>query len=219
MNRLINALVLFALLPTLLLSIYVGFDMPISFLRVTGSNLPYKDEIFLGIGLFLFIIFVRKSIRRWMGIRIVNNTKKFKWNQAVSKKRKKRVRTYLLLETAVMAFAGIALHELADEALYPAIAMLFGAFDNFLLALFSSKYRVGLSSKALIVADREVTLLYFNGLRKVSIHQQSVYFDYIKDLQMSFPLDCIQEEEQEEFFNALEKQLDRDKVFFSKVRS
>jgi len=193
--------------------------MPISFLRVTGSNLPYKNEIFMGIGLFIMILLVRKSIRRWMGMRIVSNIKKFKWNQAVSTRRKNRVRTYLLLETAVMAFAGIALYKLASEAIYPAIAMLFGAFDNFLLALFSSKYRVGLSSKALIVADREVTLLYFKGLRKVSIHQQSVYFDYIKELQLSFPLDCIQEEEQEEFFKALEGQLDRDKVFFSKVRT
>ena len=86
------------------------------------------------------------------------------------------------------------------------------------MALLSAKYRVGLSSKALIVCDREVTVVYFTGLRKVSIHQQTVFFDYIKDLQLSFPLDCIQDESKEEFFDLLEDQLDRDKVFFSHVK-
>ena len=78
-------------------------------------------------------------------------------------------------------------------------------------------FRVGLSSKALIVADRDVTLLYFTGLRKVSIHQQTIYFDYIKDLQLSFPLDCIQPEMKDEFFAQLKDQVNTDKVFFSKV--
>ncbi|NRA11085.1 MAG: hypothetical protein HRT57_03915 [Crocinitomicaceae bacterium] len=138
---------------------------------------------------------------------------------AVSLKRKKRVVTYLALETIVMLFAGIVLYKLTPHALFPAAAYLFGALDNLLLALVKASYRVALSSKALIVADREVIVLYFTGLRKVSIHQQTVYFDYIKNLQLSFPLDCIQEESQEEFFEMLEAQLDRDKVFFSKVAS
>jgi hypothetical protein len=77
-------------------------------------------------------------------------------------------------------------------------------------------FRIGLSSKALIVADREVTLLYFNGLRKVTIHQSSIYFDYIKGLQLSFPLDCIPEDRMDEFFQELEGSINKDKVFFSK---
>ncbi|MFT6500540.1 MAG: hypothetical protein ACJASQ_000649 [Crocinitomicaceae bacterium] len=219
MNRIVNALLIFVLLLTAFISIYVGFDMPITFLRCTGEYLPYKFEIFLGLGLFVFIIVLRKAIRRWMGIRIVSRTKKFKWTQPVSLKRKKRVVTYLSLETAVMIFAGVVLYKLTPHAIFPAAAYLIGAFDNLMMILVKASYRVGLSSKALIVADREVIVLYFTGLRKVSIHQQTVYFDYIKDLQLTFPLDCIQEESQEEFFEALEAQLDRDKVFFSKVAS
>jgi hypothetical protein len=118
-----------------------------------------------------------------------------------------------------MIFAGVVLYKLTPHAIFPAAAYLIGAFDNLMMILVKASYRVGLSSKALIVADREVIVLYFTGLRKVSIHQQTVYFDYIKDLQLTFPLDCIQEESQEEFFEALEAQLDRDKVFFSKVAS
>ena len=73
---------------------------------------------------------------------------------------------------------------------------------------------MALSSKALIVADREVVLLYFKGLRKVTIHQQTVYFDYIKDLQLSFPTNCIEPKDQEAFFELLKAQFNPDKVYF-----
>ena len=152
-------------------------------------------------------------------MRIVSKKIKFKWNAPVSRARKKRVNTYLILETFVMTFAGVALYQLTPEALMPSLAFLFGAVDNILFAIIGSRgdhYRVGLSSKALIVADRDVILLYFKGLRKVSIHQQSIYFDYIKGLQLTFPSDCILEEKRTEFFEILEEQLDKDHVFFSK---
>lgn len=217
MNRIVNALLIFILIVAVFISIYVGFDMPITFLRVTGQYLPYKQEIFLGLGLLAFVIILRKAFRRWMGILIVSRVKKFKWNQPVSKTRRNRVVMYLLIETAVMALGGLAIYKLCPDAIFPAIAYFLGALDNFALALFNSKYRVGLSSKALIVADREVIVLYFTGLRKVSVHQQTVFFDYIEDLQMSFPTDCIQEETRDEFFATLEQQIDSDKVFFSKV--
>ena len=220
MNRFINMLLLVLLFPTMFLTLYVCFDLPIGFLKTTGAHLPYKFELFLGLGLLLFVINLRRSIRRWMGMRIVSKKKKFKWNAPVSASRKKRVITYLLLESLVMSFVGFSLYRLSDQAWMPAIAFLFGATDNIIFAIIGIKrnlYRIGLSSKALIVADRDVTLLYFTGLRKVSIHQQSIYFDYIKGLQLSFPSDCIEEENRSEFFALLEAQLDKDRVFFSKT--
>lgn len=220
MNRFINAFLLFLYFPTLLITIYVGFDLPIQILRVSGSELPYKEYVFLGLGIFILLINLRRSIRRWMGLRIVSKTKRFKWNYAVSKERKSRVYTYLVLEAVIMATAGTGLFIISEDAWFPALALVLPAIDNFAFMVIGSQkdaFRVGLSSKALIVADREVTLLYFTGLRKVSIHQQTIYFDYIKDLQLSFPLDCIQSEMKDEFFNTLKEQVNTDKVFFSKV--
>ncbi|NRA11084.1 MAG: hypothetical protein HRT57_03910 [Crocinitomicaceae bacterium] len=81
MNRTVNTFLIGILLLTSFISIYVGFNMPITFLRCTGEYLPYKEEIFLGLGLLVFIIVLRKAIRRWMGIRIVSRTHKFKWTQ------------------------------------------------------------------------------------------------------------------------------------------
>ena len=60
-----------------------------------------------------------------------------------------------------------------------------------------------------------MNVVYFSGLRKVTIHQQTIFFDYIKDLQCTFPLNCIDEKDRTNFKNSLEAQIDRDKVFFS----
>ena len=218
MNKFINALLTFILFPTMLVVIFIGFDLPLTILKTTGANLPYRHEILLGIGLLVLIINLRRSVRRWMGMIIVSRKSKFKWNAPVSKARARRVYTYLLLEALVMAVVGIGLYVVTPLAWMPAIGYLFGALDSILFAFIGgrNRYRIGLSSKALIVADREVVILYFKGLRKVSVHQQSIYFDYVKGLQLSFPSNCVEDDNRSEFFEMLEDQLDPEKVFFSK---
>lgn len=219
MNKFINALLLFFALPTMLFTIAVGFDFPISFLGTTGANIPFRFEIFLGFGLIFFIINLRRSIRRWMGLRLVNQVHKFKWNATMSAERVKRVNVYTYLEALIMLFFGIGLYQVSHEAWMPMLAMLFGALDNVIFVIFgtaANKFRAGLTTKALIIADRDVIVIYFNGLRKVTPQQQSIYFDFVKDLQLSFPLDCIRVEEQEQFFSTLKSVVNPDKVFFSK---
>ena len=101
------------------------------------------------------------------------------------------------------------------------LALVFGTLDNIVFTIIGvsgKKYRAGVTGKAVILADRDVQLIYFSGLRKVSIHQQSIYFDYIKGLQMDIPLDSIPENELPAFFEAIESNIDRDKVFFSKTK-
>lgn len=217
MNRFINALLLFIFLPTLLLVIVIGFDLPVQFLHLSGANLPYKEEILTAIGLIILVINLKRTIRRWMGLRIVKNRKRFTWNVAMSSSRKSRILTYLMLEVVVFAFIGVGLYIVTPFAWMPSIGFLFVAIDNIIFAIYGGtgdRYRIGLSSKALIAADRDVNVLYFNGLREVTIHQQSIYFDYIKGLQLSFPIECIPEDRLDEFFVELEKLIDQDKVFF-----
>lgn len=219
MNRFINAVLLFFTLITAFVAIYVGFDLPFGILKTTGAEIPYVDYVFYGLGLLLFMIVLRRSYRRWMAMRIVSQTEKFKWNKAVSKERRARVIVYNTLEFFVYVFAALTLYWLTDRAWAPTLALLFAALDNVLLTIMHKKYRVGMTSKAIIVADREVVVLYFTGLRKVSRLQQTVYFDYIKDLQLSFPTNCLAENEHAEFFHQLEQLVDRDKVYFSKTDS
>lgn len=221
MNKFINALLLFIFFPTMALTIFVGYDMPIEFLKTSGSQLPYRFEAFLILGLLILIINVRRSIRRWMGMRLVNQIEKFKWNAPMSSERKKRIIVYNLLEALVMASAGLTLYYVSNEAWMPAIGFCFTTVDNIIFTLVGSRkdrFRAGITSKAVIVADRDVSLVYFGGLRKVSIHQTSIYFDYIKGLQLSFPTDCIEDNQTEIFFETLEQQVDRNKVFVTKNR-
>lgn len=219
MNRVINLILLVILVPTMLVAIFVGFDLPVGFLRVSGANLPYKLEIFLALGSLILVIILRRTIRRWMGAQVVKKQHKFKWNVAAGEERVTRVLTYLFIEAGIMAAVGCGLYILTEDAWMPAAAFLFGSIDSVVFGIVGKMnhwFRVGLSSKALIVADREVILLYFTGLRKVTIHQQSVYFDYIRGLQLSFPTNCIPDGREEEFLTELENLIDKDKVFFSR---
>ncbi len=218
MNKSINVLLIFLAIPTMVLCIFVGMNLPIEFLKTSGSQLPFRFEIFLTIGILFFIIILRRSAKRWMGAKMVSQTEKYKWNETMSVERKNRVYLYQSLESALMLFAAISFYTVCKEAWLPACAVMFGTIDNLLFLLmgkFKNIYRIGLTSKAIVVADRDVIVLYYTGLRKVTIHQQTIFFDYIKGLQISFPINCIDEKNRTNFKNNLEAQLDRDKVFFS----
>ena len=219
MNSFINLILLVVSLPTLLLSVFVGFDLPIDVLHTTGKRLPYRTEVYLILALILLIIGLRRSIRRWMGVGMVKQHTKFVWNQPISLERKRRVFVYNSLEALVFLSLFTAHMFLSEVAIFVSLTYLILALDSILFLVVNAKqFRVGLSSKAILVADREVILIYLNGLRKVSISQQTIYFDYLEELQLSFPLDCIEPSQKSAFFEALEGQIDRDRVLFQHTK-
>lgn len=202
----------------MLFSIYVGFDMPIEFFKTTGLHLPYVKEVFLVIGILYFVIILRRSVRRWMGMKMVNAITKYKWNESVSSERKKRVNTYLLLEALVMAFVGFVFIRICPLAWLVSVALFIGTIDSLffiVIGLSRNTYRVGVTSQAIVVADREVKVLYFSGLREVSMHSESFYFDYKDDLQLTFPKNCIDDKNKKSFKDVIESSVNRDRVFFS----
>lgn len=219
MNSFINLILLVFSLPTLLLSVFVGFDLPIDVLHTTGKRLPFRTEVYLVLALLLLIIGLRRSIRRWMGVGMVKQHAKFVWNQPISLERKRRVFVYNSLEALVFLSLFVAHVFLSEVAIFVSLTYLILALDSILFLVINAKqFRVGLSSKAILVADREVILIYLNGLRKVSVSQQTIYFDYLEDLQLSFPLDCIEPNQKAAFFEALEGQIDRDRVLFQHTK-
>jgi hypothetical protein len=221
MNRFINALLLFLLFPTMGISIIVAFDLPMEFIGSSGAQLPFSKVIFIVLGLLFMLIVIRRSIRRWMGMKLLSQHTKFVWNAPVSKERLQRIWVYNTIEALVNACVGLALFTLTPLAWLPALAFMLVAIDNFIFSLIGTKsngFRVGITSKAVIAADREVTLMYYDSLRRVSIHQGSIFFDYVKGLQLHFPLDCLDDKDRDAFFEALEKQLDSSKVFVTRLR-
>lgn len=217
MNKFFNALLLVVFFPTMLLSIIVGFDIPLAFIHTSGANLEYSKEIFLGLGLFLLLINVRRSTRRWVAVRLVNQLPKYKWNTVVSKDRIKRVYTYNFLEALVLFSAGYGVYSLTPEAWMPFIGLAAGALDGVFFVVYGAKtdkFRVGLTSKALLAGDRDVSLIYFKGLRRVSVQQQTIFFDFKDELQHRFSIDLIPREKREEFFRELKSSVDETRVYF-----
>lgn len=215
MNSFINLLLLLVSVPTLLVSVFIGFDLPVEFLKSTAAELPYVKELYFILGLLILIIGLRRTVRRWMGVSMVKKQDKFVWNQEISADRKKRVFVYNSLEALVFLSFVVAHLFLTTSSYFVVLVYFILLADSLIFILVNkSNFRVGLSSKAILVADREIILIYLNGLRKVSVSQQTIYFDYIEDLQLTFPLDCIQEEQKTAFFGALEAQIDRDHVLF-----
>jgi hypothetical protein len=216
MNSFINVLLLVVTFPTMLLSVFVGFDLPIDFLNTTGANLLYRFEIFLGLGLLYAIISLRRSVRRWMGVFMTSKTAKFAWNGTISRERKQRVILYTTIESIIMIFLAFSYNYVSEQTLFISAVLVFFAVESlvFLMVNVKNNFRVGVTSKAVLVSDREIILIYLAGLRKVSVSQQTVYFDYIQDLQLSFPIDCVESSERTAFFESLEAQLDPNRVLF-----
>lgn len=219
MNSFVNAILLALTFPLIMLTIIVGFDLPVEMLKTSGKNLSFADEGFWLLGTLMGLIAFRRSLKRWMGMKIVNSTDRFLFNFEVSTARKNRVVVYNLIESCIMISLCLSIYNLTTHAIVPAIVLLSFSFDNllFLVIGYKKRFRIGLSSKALIVSDREVTVIYFEGLRKISIEQQTIYFDYIKELQLSFPTNCLRNEDKEALFNGLNDIVDKDKVMFSKI--
>jgi hypothetical protein len=218
MNKSVNILLFLLFIPTALLTVIVGFDLPVGFFRLTGESLPYAREIFYVIAGLFFILGGRRSVQRWSGMKMVADTKRYLWNEPMDKKRVGHVSMYLALEgTFHLAFA-LILYLVTPLFLPVAVVFTILALDHFIFSRVGKKknlFRIGITKNAVVFADREVKVAYFSGLRRISVQQQSIYFDYIKDLQLSASLDGVSLEDRKLFRETIENSVDRNVVFFS----
>lgn len=218
MNKFVNILLMLISFPALAIIVYVGFDFPVEFLKTTGNNIPFKQEIFLGFGALLLIIGGRRSMRRWTGMRMVSQISRFQWNQPMGKSRIRQANMYLNLEALMHLFLAFSTYAVTPQAWPISAVYLILGLDHLIFEIYGTsknKFRVGITKNAIVVADRDVKIIYFSGLRRVSTHQQSLFFDYIKELQIAIPIDAIAVENRASFRETVEQIVDRDKVFFS----
>lgn len=218
MNKSVNILLILLLIPVFGLSIFVGFDLPIEFLKTSGKNLPYQHVIFITFGILIFLLGVRRSMQRWVGIKMVNNLEKYQWNEEIDRKRKNQINMYLIIEGVMHLLVAFALVLLSEKVLVIATVFFALGLDHLLFCVFGNikkVWRVGVTNKAIVVAERDFKVIYFSGLRRVTVHQQTLFFDYIKELQLAISIDSISPENRESFRNILEEKLNRDKVHFS----
>lgn len=88
MNSFVNVILLALTFPLMTLSIIIGFDLPVEFLKTSGNNLTFTNEGFLILAVLMGLIAMRRSVKRWMGMKIVNTTARFLFNFEVSSARK-----------------------------------------------------------------------------------------------------------------------------------
>ncbi len=218
MNRVINVLLLFFSFPALGFSIIVGMDLSMDLFKIayTGSELPYRANIFLVFAAILGLLVVRRIARRWTGIFMTRQVSKFSWSSPIGKERKQNVRLFLVIEGIVALAFAISCWNLTNESWAIVSVYLLMAIEQFIFTFFAHKwFRIGITKNALVLADRETKVLYYSGLRKVDLHQQTVYFEYIKELQLFFPKNAIPDENFPQFVKELRKILPEDKVFFT----
>lgn len=216
MNRSVNILLLVISFPALFFTIYVSFDIKIFSAETVEQESLYIQYVFMGLGALLFLVVARRSVQRWVGVGMLRKPERFSWSAPIGKERKKQVRLFFMIEI-VVAFAFTLVCYILTPQSWP-LQIAYGVlFLDQLIFFFvaNSWYRIGITDKALLVADREINVMYFSGLRRIEIHQQTIYFEYIEDLQLFFPANCVEEGDYVEFRTALESKLNRDKVFFS----
>jgi len=216
MNRSINILLLVISFPAMAFAILVSFDIPLDFLKYSAGQLPYRDKIFLVFATLLLLLIARRSVSRWTGVSMTRKPERFLWCANIGKERKKQVRLYLIMEAVIAGFFAMVAYGLTPEAWPLALVYALLFLDQLVFLIVAMPwFRVGVTHKAVVVADREVKVLYFSGLRRVEVQQQTLYFEYIEDLQLFFPVNCISEGDYTDFRNTLETRVNRDRVFFS----
>ncbi len=214
MNKITNILLLLVTLPIMLVCIIIGGDLPVEALKTTGGQLPYQNVIFWVAGGLVFTILLRRSLKRWTGMQILGQKSKFIWNQEISLERKTRVLMYNLLEAAALLSMAYGLYRMCPQGWPIPLAYGIGGVEIILFSIFgwfSKTWRIGITKKAIVLADREVKALYFLGLRKIYIHQETLHFDYKDDIQLNMPLAPV--ENKEEFMQILWDNLNQEKVY------
>jgi hypothetical protein len=218
MNKSINIFLVLSIIPAIAFSIVVGFDISIEFLRTSGKFIPYQKTIFASFAALFFLMGIRRTSKRWSGIRMVNQITKFQWNEPIDRQRVTQANLYLIIEAVIHFMVSLVFLILTPKSIWISCVFFALGLDHLIFCIVGNVkklWRVGVTNKAVVVADRDFKVLYFSGLRKVSVHQQSIFFDYIKELQLSFPIQSIKPENRQSFVAQLEEKVDREKVFFS----
>lgn len=214
MNKITNIVLLLVTIPIMLICIYIGGDLQIEPLRTTGGQLQHQNIIFWVSGSVVFLILIRRSLKRWTSMQILSQKTKYVWNQEVSQERKNRVVLYNILEASALLALSFVLYQTCPQGWPIALAYGIGVVDILIFTLFSyfsKTWRIGITTKALVLADREIKAIYFLGLRKIYIHQETLHFDYINDLQLHVPFGTV--ENKKEFIQVLWANLNQEKVY------
>lgn len=220
MNRFYNIWLFIITFVSFPFALAVGLNEDFEFLgfKIQGEEFAYKQVVFIVGGAALFLLGALRASKKWMGLNVMRQVKRFKYTSEISEERRKRVLIYNSIEIIFLLLFGLFFFIMTTEAIYLTIAYVLLSLENLansFVGINNQGYGIGISSKALIRVDREVNVIYFKGLQKITKHQDTLYFDYINDLTLHIPLNCVPQDKETEFYQALKEQVDPNKVYYS----
>lgn len=194
-----------------------NIDFSIFGLNVPGEEFKYADLFFSIAAGIVFALGVLRASKKWAGINITRQKRRFLFFTNISKSRMKRVVLYNVLEMSFYLIFTFFFLVVMETALYLGLVFVLLFIDNLintLFGVFKQTYSIGITSKAIIFVDRDVKAIYFKGLKKISKHQQTIYFEYVNDLVLHIPTNIIPREKESDFLKTVQKIADPSKVYY-----
>lgn len=218
MNRFANIWLLIIAIGSFPFAVALGTNEDFSIFgwRIEGQEFEHGNIIFSVLSGLVFLLGVFKASRRWSAIRVLSQKKKFQFITPIRRERQSRLVLYTVLELVFISIFALFFLRAAEASVFLGLAYAIIGFEHLLhliIGISGKLFAVGITKKAVVAVDREARVMYLSGLLKVSKHQQSLYFEYVKDLVLHMPLNMLSDED--EFIIELKKVAPPEKVFYS----
>jgi len=220
MNKFFNSWIFILGVLAFPFAIAVGWNENFQFFGFTipGEEFEYGNTIFLTVALLLGFLGGFKSYRKWMGLFIIKQEKKFIFTSPISKERKSRVGLYNYLEIIFLLLFTLFYLNFITTVTWLAVAFMLITLEHIIstvVGLHLNNYGVGITNKAIVRADREVDAIYFKGLSRITQQQDQLLFEYSTGLVLEIPLSVIPKKRKAEFLKTLQVKAPKEKVFYS----
>lgn len=222
MNSFFNGLILVLCLIALPFAMAVGLNEDLSFfgMKIPGEEFAYKDWFFLLVAALIFFLAVMKASRKWSALDVVKQKSRFLFSAELSAKRKNSVILFGGMEWLFLLLVGSFFLVIAKETLFVALVLTLMLIEHILhlsYGFIGNKFGIGMTSKAIVAADRSYVVIYFQGLKKVTKQQNNLLFDYGNNLVLELDLDWMEPQQQELFIVELKKIANPKRVFYDGV--
>ena len=207
----------------MLLAAGILFDLSISSFHI--KNISYQQEMLWSLAGIVALLGILRAIRRWQGIKDMKSFKSFSLHIKSSKSSLQYAILHSALELMFMLFTIIiAAFILMPEPhnAYPILLVslfLFIESSIFLLRRLKNDqvFGVGVNKDVIAYFNREMKLLYFTGLQRVTIHYGMIHFQYKGELSMFLPATAIADEDRVKFRDHLIETLSEKNVYIDEA--
>jgi hypothetical protein len=212
MNKVVNIFTAITLAIYCFIVMALVYDLTLSS-KLNLRLLPYKQEICIGLSLLVFLLGLIRVKRRWQGLLDMKRFKNFHFETPITSANLNRSRMFTLIEVIFMFGLLYFMYNMAqlslDYTLPMIIVISFLAIESifFLGKLFNrgKGFKLGINKNVLAYFDREMHIYYFEGLRRIELHQDLINFQYKGDLNLFLPLEVIEAGQLKQFKEALIK--------------